>query len=147
METEIVEVFKETENNLENFILLLKNEKIALSQNLYDDLLKIIEQKEILSDKIEHTNWKMVSCLASKNLPDTHQALVKYLKRLPTLQGDLLSKQWENIIDLLKQAENLNQQNGLIIMGSKNNTEKLIDILLGRIRTGIYGKDAKIDNT
>ena len=147
METEIVEVFKETENNLENFILLLKNEKIALSQNLYDDLLKIIEQKEILSDKIERTNWRMVSCLASKSLPDTHQALVKYLKRLPTLQGDLLSKQWENIIDLLKQAENLNQQNGLIIMGSKNNTEKLIDILLGRIRTGIYGKDAKIDNT
>ena len=44
METEIVEVFKETENNLENFILLLKNEKIALSQNLYE-ILDIFHKK------------------------------------------------------------------------------------------------------
>ena len=147
MDTEIVEIFKDTENTLKQFIELLQKERQALAKNLYDELLAIIEDKKSISDKIEQVNNNMVGYLSSKNLPDTHQALAKYLKRLPTLQGNLLSKQWENIINLLTQAENLNIQNGLVIMGTKANTEKLIDILLGRIRTGIYGKDAKIDNT
>ncbi len=145
MDTEIVEIFKHTEDGLKNFIQLLHNEKKALAHNLYDELLLIIEEKKLLSERIEKTNQDMVSYLNNKNLPDTHQALSKYLKRLPTLQADLLSKQWQNIIDLLTEAENLNIQNGLVIMGTKTNTEHLIDILLGRIRTGVYGKDAKID--
>lgn len=146
MDTEIVEIFKNTEDNLKKFIDLLHNEKNALSKNLYDELLLIIEEKKLVSEKLEQTNIDMMSYLGNKNLPDTHQALSKYLKRLPTLQADLLSKQWQNIIALLTEAENLNIQNGLVIMGTKTNTEHLIDILLGRIRTGIYGKDAKINN-
>ncbi len=147
MDTEIVEIFKDTENALKTFIELLHNEKQALSKNLYDELILIIEQKKTAAEKIEQANQHMFSYLDKKNLPDTHQALAKYLKRLPSLQADLLSKQWKNIIELLTEAENLNIQNGLVIMGTKANTERLIDILLGRIRTGIYGKDAKIDNT
>lgn len=147
MDTEIVEIFKDTESTLKKFIALLENEKKALSQNGYDELVLIIEQKKLASEKIEQANRLMFNYLEKKNLPDTPHALKKYLKRLPTVQADLLSKQWKNIIDLLTQAENLNIENGLVIMGTKANTERLIDILLGRIRTGIYGKDAKIDNS
>ena len=147
MDTQIVENFKQTEENLKIFITLLQKEKLALSKNLYDNLTEIINQKKELSDKIEVNNQNMIAYLKSRNLPDSPQALKKYLKRLPVLQGSLLLKQWQNIIDLLTQAENLNIQNGLVIMGSKANAEKLIDILLGRVRTGIYGKNAKIENT
>lgn len=145
MDTEIVEIFKNTEDSLKKFIDLLNSEKNALSKNLYDELILIIEEKKLLAEKIEQTNQEMMGYLNSKNLPDTHQALSKYLKRLPALQADLLTKQWQNIINLLTDAENLNIQNGLVIMGTKTNTEHLIDILLGRIRTGVYGKDAKIN--
>jgi flagellar biosynthesis/type III secretory pathway chaperone len=147
MDTEIVEIFKDTEDYLKQFIDQLKKEKQALAKNHYDDLINIIEEKKSLSTKIDNINQHMVNYLTSKKLPDTHQALAKYLKKLPTVQADLLSKQWQNIIDLLTQAENLNIQNGLVIMGTKANTERLIDILLGRIRTGIYGKNAKIEST
>lgn len=146
MDSEIVEIFKNTEESLKKFIDLLHNEKNALAKNLYDELILIIEEKKILSKKIENANQDMLSYLKNKNLPDTHQALSKYLKRLPTMQADLLSKQWQNIINLLTDAENLNIQNGLVIMGTKTNTEHLIDILLGRIRTGVYGKDAKMSS-
>lgn len=146
MDTEIVEIFKHTEEGLKKFIDLLYNEKNALAKNLYDELILIIEEKKLLSEKIELANKDMVSYLKNKNLPDTHQALSKYLKRLPTIQAELLTKQWQNIINLLTEAENLNIQNGLVIMGTKTNTEHLIDILLGRIRTGVYGKDAKISH-
>lgn len=146
MDTEIVEIFKGTENHLKKFIDLLQIEKIALKKNHYDELINIVEDKKKLSDKIEEINQSMVSYLASKNLPDSPQALSNYLKRLPSLQSTLLSKQWQNIVELLTTAENLNIQNGLVIMGTKANTERLIDILLGRIRTGVYGKDAKISD-
>jgi flagellar biosynthesis/type III secretory pathway chaperone len=139
MGTEIAENFKATEDYLNEFIDLLQKENKLFTQKNYDGLIDLIERKKVLSEKIEQANLDIVSYMGNIRIPATHQALSKYIsQRLPVLQGNLLLKQWKNILDLLAQAEKLTVENGLLITDTKEYTEKNMGLLLEKIRTNIY---------
>jgi flagellar biosynthesis/type III secretory pathway chaperone len=139
MGTEIAENFKVTEDNLKKFINLLQQENNLLTENFQEEVINLIEQKKALAEKFEQANQGIVSYMTSIRIPATHEALSKYInQRLPILQGSLLLKQWENIVDLLTQADKLNRENGLKLVGKKEESEKNRGLLLEKIRLNIY---------
>lgn len=139
MESEIPAFFKETEKSLEKLILLFERENKLLNQKKYTEADTIIEEKEVLFQKIEKVDQQLSGYLASINIPGTPQALSKYIsQRLPGLQGQLLTRQWQNIIELLSQVETFNIQNGIVINSAKEHTQKIVEILLGKINTNLY---------
>lgn len=140
MNRDIVTIFKNTEDNIKNLIDFLEKENQHLSVNLHKEVMKIIQQKKIIYDKILDNHQDMVSYLNLNNFPNSPKALAKHLKSLPDLQGNLLKKQWKNIIILLDQAENLNVKNSLTMITHKENTEKNLNILLEKIKKFIHEK-------
>jgi flagellar biosynthesis/type III secretory pathway chaperone len=139
MGAEIAEIFKATEDYLKEFIDLLQNENKQLTKKHYGELIQLVEQKKALGQKIDQVNQDLVSCMDSIGVYGSYHALSKYItQRLPVLQGNLLIKQWKNILDLLAQAEKLTVANGELILNIKESTEQNMVFLLEKIRTNIY---------
>jgi len=133
--------------DLHTFESILDQESEVLKTSDISPLIRILEQKEILSERLTQSfNW------LSKNLSpdDTVQLSLKELLLVDSVQNltEKTQQQLQDAVDLATQCHKKNVINGMTVQALKNMNQTLLNVFTGQDQnTQTYGATGKTANS
>lgn len=110
-----------TLDSMQRLLKVLLAETAALKKNKIEEFTTIAQEKTILTEQIEEGERMRIQYLTKKSLNPNEPS--------QWIQSDKLEALWSKIKETSTQAQKQNQINGLVINGSRRQTQTKIDIL------------------
>lgn len=104
----------------------LIEEHAALSNNHYDNLVTIAEQKKVLVDELNQLDQQRQQMAGSSDF-------MSFLQQ--TDPGQTLSKQWQQLSEKIRSCQQQNDINGRLLSRRSNITEEMLNLFTGRKTT------------
>ena len=110
---------------------LLSYEREQLEQRKQDELPRIIEQKSILLDQLNHSAKQRQQILSALGLPTNAQGWDTLLQRNLTTQP--LIGDWKLLVSEFENCQKMNDINGKMIARSQQTLSHLLNLLRGKV--------------
>ena len=110
---------------------LLAHEREQLEQRKQDELPRIVEQKAILLDQLNHNAKQRQQVLTTLNLPANADGWDQFLQRNATTQP--LVNDWKLVVSEFEDCQKMNDINGKMIARSQQTLNHLLGLLRGKV--------------
>lgn len=132
----------EEEKLIQQFVELLSVEQSALSAGKTDDLSGISERKSGLAVELERLAEVRNNALSAAGLPTDSEGMAAWCAQFPDEQA--VTNLWTRILDLAREARELNRLNGDLIQLRMNATASALESLrAGKTSLDLYGPDGQ----
>jgi len=117
---------------IEQLIVLLGEEKIALANRQFDGLEDLANRKQILSNKIEESAKIRVEIIQHANAKsDAGISLKEFLKNATSADTNEVNKLNNKLVELLTTCRELNNVNGQVISHNMHTRQQIVNALSG----------------
>lgn len=122
---------------VEGFVALLEEERIALGERDAEPLFGIAERKTALARTLQQFSDNRAALLAQAGLPNDRSGI-------ETLLGDPRQTSWQNYLARVKQARDLNHDNGIRVTERLGSNHQALAVLMSLSETpATYGPDGQ----
>ncbi len=130
---------KEYFESIQRLHKILIQEREAIEENQLKNFDELLQRKTSQLNSLQ---------TLQKALEDVCQGLTpeQMLKQLTSSSSSSLNILFENIKKTSQQCDEQSQVNGMLIIASKNLTERMLDMLTGRQKNRTYSKYAKSES-
>ncbi len=119
------------------FVALLQEEQEILKSGTPDALPSVVERKTALAARLNPQSQLRNRTLSAAGYAADRAGMEAWLKQHA---GDTATrKQWTRLLDLAREAHELNRLNGELIRVRKQHATEALDALLPGLRQDIYG--------
>lgn len=127
---------------MQRFVQILQAEQEALTQGDIDKLAEYARIKSEQGVQLSQLNTNRQRILKLYGLGSTADDIGLVIRREDPDGGRRLTQHWENLLDLAKQAHDINRLNGAMIESQlKRNQQALAILQESAKQTSLYGKD------
>lgn len=123
------------------FVILLEEEQEALKKGDADALPALVERKAATIAKLTPHSALRNRTLANEGLPADRPGVEKWLRQHPKEQS--ARKEWERLLEITRQAQELNRVNGELIRLRQKHTAETLDALLPGLRQDLYSPEGQ----
>jgi len=120
--TALLSLLKNIQQNSQQLVDSLKQEKQALSENQLEKLNEITSEKQVLLDKLSQLDQQRAASSTNKNFNDF----------IASSNDQELIKQWDLTRLTISECQKLNEINGRLINKRSQINQDIISILSGR---------------
>lgn len=117
---------------LERVVALLHDEQRVLTHARIEQLADISEQKSRAVAELENLTATRRALVQAREIPDDGSAISAWLSS----HEPALLETWETLIDLAREASQLNKSNGKLIAGREEANRTLLNLLLADHEAG-----------
>jgi flagellar biosynthesis/type III secretory pathway chaperone len=137
-----LEILSHEAKLIEDFVLLLEQEKILLIEGRTEALAALIEKKEALAGKLNDLTQQRSHCLLDGGFSPDREGMDAWARKHPQ-QKEALAV-WERALSLAAQAREQNRINGQLVDLHRQHTSEALKILLRKeSRLDLYGPDGR----
>lgn len=130
---------------LQNFLHILQREEAALIEGALETLSPIAKQKSNLAAQLNQFVEKRHALLSSTALPPNRVGMEQWLN---TQTNKALQKQWQNLLELTTQAQQLNMSNGALIHTRMQHNQQALNALLeANQQASLYGPNGQTQSS
>lgn len=139
LQLKFVETLQNELAHMSRLEAVLKVEKTALEQRNVDLLKKNTQEKQSLISSIESLSQERSNLLQAAGVAPDKASVLAFIQAQPALKA-----KWDELEAVLERCQKQNQVNGMILEKGKQQTQELLNILLGEgQRKGAEVYDAK----
>lgn len=110
---EIAAIIKNEKHATQSFLDILKKEEKALTQGLVNEFDMLVSDKSKLFDQLETICEQRLQYLSARGYPASREGMQRWLIDHPDCTDT--QKMWHELMDLARQAKQLNDINGKVI--------------------------------
>lgn len=127
---------------LQQFLKILQSEQEALTQGNIDKLAEYARLKAEQGLRLSQLGANHNRILKQYGLGSSQDAIGQAIQREDPDGRHSLAHRWENLLDLAKQAQDMNRLNGAMIEAQlKHNQQALAILQEAAKQTSLYGRD------
>ncbi len=127
-------------NLMENFLEVVIYEQSVLASTEIDNLENILQIKADLINELLLVSNNRLSNLAGLGFPEKNSSMTLLIKQSTNVK---LEQQWQNLIKIGSQADEINKNNGYIVNGLFFSNQKSLAFLQGKTINSLYGPDGR----
>lgn len=127
---------------LRQFLQILHSEQQALKQGNIDKLVEFARLKSEQGVRLSQLGTNLNRLLSQQGLGETPEDIRQLIQREDPDDRHGLAQRWEELLDLAKQAQDMNRLNGAMIEALlKHNQQALAILQEAAKQTSLYGPD------
>lgn len=133
-------ILKTLQERLDNLLTQLFEEKALLEKHHLDEIEAILIKKQTEFKSLNLEMAKLQDFLNTENLDFNASGIQPFIMSCPAV----LQQEWQQFLNTLRNCQEQNLVNGLLVMGLKNYNDKLLSLLTHTPQT--YGDNSKMPN-
>lgn len=134
-------ILKNLQERLDNLLTQLSEEKALLEKHQLDEIEDILLKKQTEFKSLNIEMAKLQDFLNTENLDFNATGIQPFITSCPAA----LQQEWQQFLNTLRDCQEQNLVNGLLVMGLKNYNDKLLGLLTHTPQT--YGGNSKMPNS
>ena len=127
-------------NLMENFLEVVIYEQSVLASTEIDNLENILQIKADLINELLLVSNNRLSNLAGLGFPEKNSSMTLLIRQSTNVS---LEQQWQKLINIGSQADEINKNNGYIVNGLFFSNQKSLAFLQGKSINSLYGPDGR----
>lgn len=138
---EFQKILASIQAKMDNLLDQLKAENQLLERHELDSIKELLVEKQKEFKSLNQTMITLQEFLESENLDFNSDSIKPFILKCPLETQSI----WQRFIETLRECQEQNLINGLLIMGMKNYNDKLLGLLTHTPQT--YDKNAKLSGS
>jgi len=127
-------------NLMEKFLEVVIYEQSVLASTDIDNLENILQIKADLINELLLVSNNRLSNLAGLGFPEKNSSMTLLIRQSTNVS---LEQQWQKLINIGSQADEINKNNGYIVNGLFFSNQKSLAFLQGKSINSLYGPDGR----
>jgi flagellar biosynthesis/type III secretory pathway chaperone len=127
-------------NLMEKFLEVVIYEQSVLASTDIDKLENILQIKADLINELLLVSNNRLSNLAGLGFPEKNSSMTLLIRQSTNVS---LEQQWQKLINIGSQADEINKNNGYIVNGLFFSNQKSLAFLQGKSINSLYGPDGR----